>query len=221
MMRTNGRVALPWNGMKYRLVLFDFDGTLADSAEWFLKRINELAEEFRFHRIEQADYDKMRGYTTEQIMAHMAMPKWRLPLLMRRMRQSAAADAGAIKLFPGALKMLKDLRAAGVCIGMVSSNDEANIRRHLGEEGESIAHYECGASLFGKASKLKAVLRRTGFNAREAIYIGDELRDAVAARKAKMDFGAVAWGYTSIEALRREKPTLEFKEMADIVRHLQ
>jgi phosphoglycolate phosphatase len=207
--------------MKYKLVLFDFDGTLADSAEWFLKRINKLAEEFKFRRIEEADYEKMRSYSTEQIMAHMAMPKWRLPLLMRRMRQAAAEDGGAIQLFPGALRMLEDLRAAGICVGMVSSNEAGNIRRVLGAEADAIEHYECGASLFGKASKLKTVLRRSGFSASEAIYIGDELRDGVAARKVKMDFGAVAWGYTSIEALRRESPAVEFKEMREIVTRLK
>lgn len=207
--------------MRYKLALFDFDGTLADSAEWFLKRINELAEEFKFRRIEEADFEKMRSYSTEQIMEHMAMPKWRLPLLMRRMRQAAGEDGGAIKLFPGALSMLEALRTAGICVGMVSSNDERNIRRTLGAGAESISYYECGASLFGKAAKLKTVLRRSGFGASEAIYIGDELRDAVAARKVKMDFGAVAWGYANLVALRREGPALEFREMSEIVARLR
>jgi phosphoglycolate phosphatase len=203
--------------MRYKLVLFDFDGTLADSAEWFLQRINELADEFKFRRIEEADYEKMRSYSTEQIIEHMAMPRWRLPLLMRRMREAAAEDSGAIKLFPGALRMLTELRRAGICVGIVSSNDEPNIRRVLGGHAEEISFYECGASLFGKASKLKRVLRRSGFTASETIYIGDELRDAVASRKAGIGFGAVAWGYTAVEALRREKPAMEFKEMSEIV----
>lgn len=203
-------------GTRYKFVLFDFDGTLADSAEWFLQRINELADEFKFRRIEEEDFEKMRSYSTEQIIEHMAMPRWRLPLLMRRMRQAAAEDCGAIKLFPGAIRMLRDLTAAGLCVGIVSSNDEANIRRVLGGQAEEISFYECGASLFGKASKLKRVMRMAGFTARETIYIGDELRDGVASRKAAVAFGAVAWGYTTIETLRREKPAIEFKEMSEI-----
>jgi phosphoglycolate phosphatase len=205
---------------RYKLVLFDFDGTLADSAEWFLQRINELAGEFKFRRIEEADYERMRNYSTEQIIEHMAMPRWRLPILLRRMRKAAAEDSGVIKLFPGAMRMLKELRAAGICVGIVSSNDEANIRLVLAAEGKEISFYECGASLFGKASKLKRVLRRSGFQPSETIYIGDELRDAVASRKAEIAFGAVAWGYTSIETLRREKPEMEFKEISEIVRKL-
>ena len=206
--------------MKYQLVLFDFDGTLADSAEWFLRRINELADEFKFQRIEAEDYERMRSSSTEEIIAHMAMPKWRLPMLLRRMRQAAALDNGAIKLFPGAVRMLADLSKAGVGIGIVSSNDEANIRRVLGAHAKEIAHYECGASLFGKASKLKRVLRKSGFTANQAIYVGDELRDAVAARKAGMAFGAVSWGYTNIAALRREQPDMVFCEMREIEEQL-
>jgi phosphoglycolate phosphatase len=203
--------------MRFKLALFDFDGTLADSALWFLKEINGMAEELKLRRIEEADFEKLRGYSSKQVMEYLRLPKWKLPMLMKRMRNAAARDNSEIKLFPGVGSMLAELQERGVRLGIVSSNAEANISRILGAENSGrIEHFACGASLFGKASKLRGVLRRAGVSPSEAIYIGDEIRDAVACREVGLTFGAVAWGYTTMEALRREAPTLEFHAVKDI-----
>lgn len=208
--------------MKYKLALFDFDGTLADSARWFLKQMNLLADEFKYRRIEETDFEKLRGYSSRQIMRHMRMPMWKLPAMMNRMRQAAAKHDGEIQLFPGVDAMLADLEKSGVCLGIVSSNAEANIRAILGSTNVArIQHFSCGASLFGKAVKLRGVVRRSGFSSREAIYIGDEIRDAESAREVRMAFGAVEWGFAALEALQKEKPDLVFQKLADIPKLLR
>jgi phosphoglycolate phosphatase len=206
---------------KYRLALFDFDGTLADSADWFLQQVNVAAGEMGFRRIEAGDYERVRGYSSQEIIEYLDFPKWKLPILLAHMRKAAAEHKGAIKLFPGVERMFEDLKSAGIKIGIVSSNAEANIRRTLGEETAGhIEVFSCGVSLFGKAVRLRSVLRRNRVDAKSAIYIGDEIRDAVAAREAGIPFGAVAWGFTTIEALRREKPALEFSKMEEVARLL-
>ncbi|RLM18377.1 hypothetical protein BIY28_18575 [Brenneria goodwinii] len=43
---------------------------------------------------------------------------------------------------------------------------------------------ECGAAIFGKARRLKQILRKLNIDSHKAIYIGDETRDAAAAREA-------------------------------------
>ena len=70
--------------------------------------------------------------------------------------------------------------------------------------------------MFGKAAKFKAVLKRTGIAAADAICIGDEVRDGEAARQAGIDFGAVCWGYAKPEALQTVSPALVFDSVADI-----
>ena len=203
--------------MRYQLVLFDFDGTLADSAEWFLRKINEVADEFKFRRIEPSEFQTLRGFSSQQVIAHLGLPMWKLPMLMRRMRKAAAGDIGNVQLFPGAEQMLADLVVAGVNVGIVSSNSEGNIRQILGAQNVAlVSHFSCGASLFGKAAKLRGVLRRSKVEPVSSIYIGDEIRDAVAARDVGMAFGAVGWGFTTMEALRRERPQMEFNHVDEI-----
>ncbi|MCZ7657424.1 MAG: HAD family hydrolase, partial [Xanthobacteraceae bacterium] len=70
--------------------------------------------------------------------------------------------------------------------------------------------FACGASLFGKAAKFRAVLKQTGIAAGAGIAIGDEMRDAEAAAAAGIAFGAVAWGYAAADALAGTKPAVLF-----------
>jgi phosphoglycolate phosphatase len=50
--------------VKHPLILFDFDGTLADSFPWFLRNSNQVAEKHRFKRIDSGNLEVLRrlGY---------------------------------------------------------------------------------------------------------------------------------------------------------------
>ena len=74
----------------------------------------------------------------------------------------------------------------------------------------------CGASIFGKAAKFRHVLGRADISHREAIAIGDEVRDIEAARAAGIACAAVTWGYAAPEALRALAPNLVFERVEDI-----
>ena len=113
--------------------------------------------------------------------------------------------------------MLRDLRAKGVVLALVSSDTEASVRIGLGPELSALfVHFDCGASLFGKARKFRRVLRKLGVNRAKTICIGDEDRDARAADKAGIDFGAVTWGYSTPESLIAHNPKRTFNSVQDI-----
>jgi phosphoglycolate phosphatase len=89
----------------------------------------------------------------------------------------------------------------------------------LGPELTSlVARFECGMSIFGKASRIRTVLKECGVTPPEAIYVGDQGTDAEAAGKAGVAFGAVHWGFAAIEALRRQGCAAEFVTPADLHR---
>ena len=60
-----------------------------------------------------------------------------------------------------------------------------------------VAHWGCGASLFGKAALTRRVMKAAGAPAMRTVSVGDELRDLDVARTLGLDFIAVAWGYTA------------------------
>ena len=205
----------------YRLAIFDMDGTLADSYPWFARNLNSVADRFRFRRIEPAEVETLRRLDAARILERLDVPRWKLPLIARHMRALKAQHVAEIALFPGVDRMLRGLKEAGVRTAVVSSDAEANVRRTLGAENAArIDHYACGAALFGKRAKFRQVLRRSDIVARDAIAIGDELRDAEAARQAGIAFGAVGWGYTSIEALQAANPAHVFFNIDEIAASL-
>ncbi|HEX8287903.1 MAG TPA: HAD hydrolase-like protein [Pyrinomonadaceae bacterium] len=204
--------------MKYKLVIFDFDGTLADSFPWFLRIINDVAEKYRFRPIEDHEIEALRGYDNRKIIEHLKMPVWKMPFVTRYMRKIMTKDIHGISLFPGVNQMLRNLIAGGLETAIVTSNSTANVRTVLGPENTNlIKYYACGARLFGKPAKIKKVLRWSGVNPAEAICVGDEIRDLQAAHSVGAAFGAVSWGYARPESFTPLSPEEVFLNISDIV----
>lgn len=205
----------------YRLIIFDFDGTLADSAPWFVGVLGALADRHGFRRIEAGEIETLRGLPNREIMKRLGVSPWRLPFIAGDLKARMAADIDSIQLFAGAQEMLTALDRAGLRLAVVSSNAEANVRAVLGPDlAGRIDDYHCGAGLFGKATHFRRAMKAAGASPGQTLCIGDEPRDGEAARKAGAAFGAVAWGYATAESLARERPAHSFADMADIPRLL-
>jgi phosphoglycolate phosphatase len=203
--------------MPCKLVIFDFDGTLADTFPWFMRIINDVADRYRFKRIVPHEVELLRGMGATEIMAHLGVPRWKLPLIAGHMRRRKAREIGETKLFAGVEALLARLKDAGVGMAIVSSNSEANVRAVMGPSlAAHISFFECGASVFGKAARFRKVLRRSGISSSDAICIGDEVRDLDAARRAGIAFGAVAWGFTRADALQARGPNVLFSSLDEI-----
>jgi len=194
-----------------RLIIFDFDGTLSDSGEWFLTVIDQLAERFGFRRVGRDEIETLRGRSSREVIRYLGIPAWKLPLISRHVRTLVARDTDKIQLFPDTPRLLEALVGMGVKLAIVTSNAEANARAILGEENAAhISWWECGSGLFGKARKFRRVLRRSGFAPHEVLAIGDETRDIEAAKRVGVRSAAVLWGYANRDALARFEPNLLF-----------
>lgn len=204
--------------MKYNLVIFDFDGTLADSFPWMKRIFNEMADQYQIRQITAAEEELLRGYTPQQIIQHFNVPLWRIPQAVAYVRKLMAQEIHHIPLFPGIPEMLRQLAARGATLAVVSSNAEENVRQVLGPESAAlIRYYEGGVAVFGKAIKLRKVLAKSGVPPAAALYIGDEIRDSEAARDVGMAFGAVTWGYNHAATLQARAPQEVFASVAEIV----
>ena len=204
--------------MRYRLAIFHFDGTLADSFPWFVGAINECADRFGFRRIQADEVEMLRGYEARRVMAHLRAPLWKMPLIARHMRARMGADIGGISRFPGVDRLLDEVAAAGIRIAVVTSNAERNVRGVLGPRNAALVHhFECGVSLLGKQPRLRKVLRASGIPAAQALSIGDEIRDLHASRGAGIPFAAVGWGFTTLPALRAQAPDAVFQTVDELI----
>jgi phosphoglycolate phosphatase len=170
--------------------------------------IVEGADEFGYRRLSPAEVEALRGQDNRAVMAAMGVKMWQLPRIARHMRQVAFDRAGEITLFPAIDAMLAALASAGIRIAVVSSNREDVIRRVLGADlAALVTDFDCGAAIFGKATKFRRVVRRSGLDAARAVGVGDEARDVDAARAAGIASVAVTWGYATPELLASRSPT--------------
>lgn len=205
--------------MTYRLAIFDFDGTLADSFPFFAATFNELADRHGFARIDPATAHSLRGASARQMMSHVGLPSWKLPFVAKDFIARMGEAVRTIRPFDGVDEVLAHLADAGVALAVVSSNSYDNVSAVLGPASTQLfRHFECGMSMFGKKASLRHVLKKTCTPAGDAIYVGDQTVDCEAARKAGVAFGAVAWGYATIESLREQRPDEEFGNVADLKR---
>src|SRR6185295_6998676 len=90
-----------------RLVVFDFDGTLADSFPFFCEVIDVLADAHGFKRLERDRLDELRHRDVRQMMKHAGVPLWKLPRLVMHFRALMASRVERIHLFPGAAEALE------------------------------------------------------------------------------------------------------------------
>jgi phosphoglycolate phosphatase len=205
--------------MSRRLVIFDFDGTLADSFPWFVEAFDQAAVRFRFVRPDLSRVEDLRGLDARQLLVRHRIAPWKVPFVAGYLRKHMSQEIGRIRLFPGVGAALETLAASGLHLALLSSNSRHNVTSVLGAQVSCFRQLECNASLFGKTPRLRRMLEGTAVPTHEAIFIGDEIRDADAARHVGIAFGAVAWGYTRLPALETHA-LMTFSSVEDLVSKL-
>lgn len=201
----------------YRLVIFDFDGTLADSFDWLVAHFNAAAGRFGYRPFDLADLPQLRGMNSRELMRRQSVPVWKLPAIAVYFRQCQGENLSAIPLFDSVAETIEALHERGVKLALVTSNAESNVRQVLGANlSRRIDHFDCGSSLFGKAAKFRRLVRSAGVKPAQVLSIGDELRDIEAARAVGLNCGAVMWGYADPARLSQERPDHLFATPMDI-----
>lgn len=188
-----------------KTLIFDFDGTLADSYELVIEIAYELTD---LPRQSDAEVARLRHLPLLKAVREMRIPLRQVPRLLVKGRQRMLERIHEVHPFPGLPEVLHELHDNGYRLLVTSSNSEHNVRSFL-RTNELEVFFDGvygNASIFNKASSLKKVLRREKLNPSDCFYIGDEVRDVVAASKVGMEPVAVAWGYQARAALEKYHP---------------
>jgi phosphoglycolate phosphatase len=190
----------------YRVLLWDFDGTLADTLGELLRIYNLVAARDGYRPI--TDPETVRRSSPVALLRSHGISLLRLPFLIREVLLAQRDRMASTRLFPGLEELLPALRRQGYRLGVVSSNDESNIRACLRANGvEPLFDCVVGCSrLFGKARALRRVCRLWSAHPEQVLYIGDEVRDIDAARSAGIAVAAVTWGLHGADLLRGRQP---------------
>jgi phosphoglycolate phosphatase len=193
--------------MRYRLIVWDFDGTLADTVALALATYNELAPRHGCRPVD--DPAAVRGMSTRAFLRRHGVSLVRLPRLLMEYRAVTRDRMATVRLFDGLAEVLAGLKGGGCRLGVLSSNSEENILTCLRANGvDALFDFviDC-PRLFGKARALRRLLRQQRLEPGRLLYVGDEVRDVQAARRAGVDAAAVGWGMHTPQQLAGAGPT--------------
>lgn len=187
---------------KVKAVVFDFDGTLADTLPRTLRLFPVLAREFKFRHASPEELESLRSLGAREILARLGISWWKAPLVLWRARNLLARDREPIEPFPGVVDLLRELDARGVEWGILTTNSWDLVRSTLRAWGAPEPGWlEAGVSLAGKARRLRRLANRFEIALGHLLLVGDEVRDVEAARRAGVGMAAVTWGYNTRQAL--------------------
>lgn len=187
--------------------MFDFDGTVADSFAESLLSYNRIAPRLRLRTVQESEVTKLRSMSAGQILAALGIPMWKLPRLMIAARADLHDHFHSVRPIPGIAEALDELVRAGCHLAIVTSNSEENVRNFLVRHGiDGFQTIVAGASVFGKATRLRRLLKSLRAESAASVYVGDTVPDIRAAREAGTAGVAVTWGFNDRAPLAAEEP---------------
>ncbi len=191
-----------------KVIIFDFDGTIADSFAAVLKITNQLATEFGYTPARPEDVPRLKNLSSREIVRQSKVSPFKLPFLLRRLRGELNREMDQLQPIAGMKTALLTLKQQGYSLGIVTSNSRENVVAFLKAQGldTTFDFVGSGLALFGKGRVIQRILRQHRLDPKDVIYVGDETRDIEAARKIGIKVISVSWGYNSSQALAAESP---------------
>ena len=194
--------------MAIKLIIFDFDGTIADTYQTIINITNGLSSEFGYEPLDDETLQLLKNLSSKDIVKQSQISLYKLPFLARRIRAELGKQIETLEPIFGMPKVLQSLKDDGYQLGIVSSNATSNIMAFL--EKQNLAHLfdfiNSDKTIFGKHRILNKIITKYQLTSSSVVYVGDETRDIRSARKSNVQMIAVVWGFNSEQILDQYQP---------------
>ncbi|MEM1309062.1 MAG: HAD-IA family hydrolase [Cyanobacteria bacterium P01_H01_bin.153] len=189
-------------------LIFDFDGTIADSLSAIVAITNRLAPEFGFRPTPLAEVDALKGLTARQLIRYSGIPILKIPALLRRVRTELRGQSAQIPPCQGMPDVIRELHAQQHQLAVITSNTPEAVRAFLTAHQLDYCFIgiDGGGTLFRKGKLIARCLEQHQIDAATTVYVGDEVRDIDAARFAGIRSVSVTWGFNTKAALITAQP---------------
>lgn len=202
------------NNMK--LVLFDFDGVIANSHTAVINGYNQIAKLKKVSTISSEDFSNM---STKELLKHFRIRWFEIWYYVKLLRKILLVNIKKIHLEKEISEFFKHRFSDDIKFLILSSNSEKLITEFINEKVTEQRFTEIigNVSVFNKHKKIKYIQRKYKLDNLQLIYVGDEVRDIIAAQKSGIQSIAVLWGKDNEQILLNSKPSYIARNGIDLV----
>lgn len=203
---------------KTATLIFDFDGTIADTFSFYLSILNKLSQKFGFRQIEPDQVEIYRSMDSHRIMELLAIPRIKLPFIVWEARRLLKEGLEHVAPFAGIKETVEEIRKKEILLGIITSNSVRNVHSFL--KNYKFPEFDfiySSLQIWNKSKTLKRVIHHHKLQPQMVFYVGDETRDIEAVREAGVKSIAVTWGYNSSNLLRSFSPDFLISDPREII----
>ncbi|PKN73825.1 MAG: hypothetical protein CVU50_01165 [Candidatus Cloacimonetes bacterium HGW-Cloacimonetes-3] len=200
-------------------LLFDFDGTIADSIHLGWKIANIIAPKFGHEKFSPEQFEHFRSLTLPKLLKELHIPIYKLPLAIRLALAEYRHLINELEPCVGIVPMLAQLTEMQIPMALLSSNTGENLSLFLKRlEIDAFLWVDGTSGILRKQHRIKQQIKKHKLNPKQVIYIGDETRDIDAAKHCGLKVIAVTWGFHTPELLISHNPDYLVNSPDEIVK---
>ncbi|HPQ29889.1 MAG TPA: HAD-IA family hydrolase [Desulfobacteraceae bacterium] len=191
-----------------KYILFDFDGTVADTIDLAINIYNRIAQEYDREPLSPEDKKIIAGGRAQDMLKLFNMSPQKLSIIMLRIKKEIHEHMPGLPPFEGIPESVRDIKNKGYQLAIITSNSRSNVNLFLKNNGmdQEFDFVYSGKSIFGKDKVFKRMFHKKEISPEEAIYIGDETRDIEACKKVGIPIISVTWGMNNPKILSTLNP---------------
>lgn len=202
-----------------KTVIFDFDGTIADTLTTIVKLFNSHAREFDLPPITKKELEVYRNKSPFEIIKEFGIALIKLPFIAAKIRGELNKEITSVELFTKVRNVIDRLKNTGFRLGILSSNSKENIEKFLKANNFEIFDFiHSEENILGKGKALGNLLKTHRLKNDEVIYVGDEVRDIEACRENEVKIISVTWGFNKRQILNVGKPDFLVSKPQEILK---
>lgn len=201
-----------------KTLIFDFDGTIADTLPFTVNNVLELNRSMKLLNAEKIDIEKFRSMDLSSYIKSLKIPTLKLLYFVLRLQLKLGSQINSVSTFNDLAETLVLLKRRGVKTGIVTSNSKKNVKKFL--QKNNLNYFDfiyTTINYFEKSKLIEKAIKKLKLYTEDVIYIGDEVRDIEAARAAGIKIASVTWGYNLESILTENKPDYIVTQPRDLL----
>ncbi|MCK4901361.1 MAG: HAD hydrolase-like protein [Anaerolineales bacterium] len=205
-----------------KVIIFDFDGVLADSLELMLRYSVRVCKELGHPcQPSSSDLEALDNMSFDELGRQLGIPDEKIAQYTRQVFDLFTSGDESPGIFDGMDDVIVGL-ARKYKLGLVTGNSSGVVQDFLGRYGLSkcVDVILCVEDAGTRAEKIKKIIKDMGEPCGEIYFVGDAVSDILSAREASVKSIAVTWGHQSREKLTAAHPDYLVNSPGELMRLL-